>query len=122
MNIPKLSNSGEPVMIVSTGTAVVGWVGTFLVTHGVITATEASTGVQTIGPAVVGAVALFGGVLIRRYVSPAVKAVEAKAAALGVDLTGEPEVTGLLASLGLDPDGDPVTDLVPEQPAPDPLT
>lgn len=124
MSVPKLSNSGEPVMVVSAVTAVIGWVGTFLVTHGVVTATEASTGVQTVGPAVVGAVALVTGVLMRRYVRPMVKSVEGKAAALGVDLTGEPEVTGLLAKLGLGPDGDPATDLAPEQPEPtaDPLT
>lgn len=112
MTLPKLSTSGEPVLVVSAVGAALGWISTFLVAHGVISSTHASTIVQAIGPTLVSVAALGFGVLVRKYVSPAVKVVEADAAKFGLDLTGQPEVAAFLAALGLDPDGNPQTSSV----------
>ena len=63
----------EPVLVGSLSAAVVGYVLSFLVAHGVITDTQASTATQTIVPLVTAALITGLGVLLRRYVSPASK-------------------------------------------------
>jgi hypothetical protein len=63
----------EPVLVGSLSAAVVGYVLTFLVAHGVITDTQASTATQTIVPLVTAGLITLLGVLLRRYVSPTSK-------------------------------------------------
>jgi hypothetical protein len=63
----------EPVLVGSLSAAAVGYVLTFLVAHGVITDTQASTATQTFVPIVTAALIAGLGVLLRRFVSPASK-------------------------------------------------
>ncbi len=60
-----LSPKTEPVMIAAILTAIAG----FLVTHGVLSATDASALVQALVPVVVIAV----GVIVRHFVTPTPK-------------------------------------------------
>lgn len=91
-----LNPKNEPVLI----TALVGAVLSFLVTHGVISTTQASSFTQY--GVVVATLAL--GFLARRFVKPLNKL----ASDVGVDLTGNSHVTELFTELGLDPNGDPL--------------
>lgn len=61
----------EPVIAAHAGAAVVGYAGTLLVTHGVITNDQASVLTQEVLPAVVAGLLVLLGVIVRRFVSPA---------------------------------------------------
>jgi hypothetical protein len=63
----------EPVLVGSASAALVGAVLTALVTHGVITDTQASGLTQTVVPLVTAGLIAGLGVLLRRFVSPASK-------------------------------------------------
>lgn len=63
----------EPVLLVSAVTAGLGLLGTELVTHGVITETQASSLTKSVLPPVVAALVLLAGWAIRRLVTPARK-------------------------------------------------
>jgi hypothetical protein len=64
----------EPVLVAHGAAAVLGWVGTLLVTHGIITGDQASATTQTILPFVVAFAILVLGVIVRRFVTPAAHA------------------------------------------------
>jgi hypothetical protein len=66
----------EPVLVTHAVAAVLAWLATFLVTHGVITSTHASALVQEILPTVAAAVLMAQAVIVRRFVSPAVDKAE----------------------------------------------
>jgi hypothetical protein len=63
----------EPVLILSAAGAVVAWLLGLLVTHGVLSDTQASSLTQVIVPAVAGVIVLVIGFFTRRLVSPAAK-------------------------------------------------
>lgn len=65
--------SSEPVIAAHAAAAVVGYVLTALVTHGVITSDRASALTQQVLPAVTAVVLVGLGWLVRRAVSPAAK-------------------------------------------------
>lgn len=72
----------EPVLV-STGIAsALGWLGTFLVEHGVITNTVASTDTQVILPFVAAGALVLLGVIVRQFVTPAVVSLEGELAGL----------------------------------------
>lgn len=61
----------EPVIAAHAAAAVLGYVGTLLVTHGVITHDQASALTQQVLPAVVAGLLVVLGVVVRRFVAPA---------------------------------------------------
>lgn len=61
----------EPVIAAHAGAAILGYVGTLLVTHGVITHDQASALTQQVMPAVVAGLLVVLGVVVRRFVAPA---------------------------------------------------
>lgn len=61
----------EPAIALHAGGAILGYIGTLLVTHGVITHDQASALTQQVLPAVVAGLLVVLGVLVRRVVAPA---------------------------------------------------
>lgn len=61
----------EPVIAAHAGAAILGYIGTLLVTHGVITGDQASALTQQVLPAVVAGLVMLLGIAVRRVVSPA---------------------------------------------------
>lgn len=61
----------EPVIAAHAGAAILGYAGTLLVTHGVITHDQASALTQQVLPAVVAGLLALLGVVVRRFVAPA---------------------------------------------------
>jgi len=61
----------EPVIAAHAAAAILGYVGTLLVTHGVITHDQASALTQQVLPAVVAGLLVLFGVVVRRFVAPA---------------------------------------------------
>jgi hypothetical protein len=64
----------EPVLVTHLVAAILAWVGTFLVTHGILTNTQADALTQAVLPFVVAALIAGLGVVVRHFVTPADKA------------------------------------------------
>jgi membrane protein YdbS with pleckstrin-like domain len=72
-----LKFKSEPVLVTHAVAAVLGWIASFLVLHGVIGGAHASSLVQEITPTLVSAALLAIGVFVRAFVAPVVKETEA---------------------------------------------
>lgn len=75
MKLPVLSKTTEPILLAHYAAAAIGYVLTFLVEHGVIGTDEASTALQVLVPAAVGAGITGLGFVTRSFVTPLVKLV-----------------------------------------------
>lgn len=91
--VVKAENSfikAEPVLAGHAGAAVLGYVGTLLVTHGVVTHSQASALTQQVLPAVVSLLLVGLGFLVRRFVTPTAKVAERVEAEVSKRLTTVP--------------------------------
>jgi hypothetical protein len=72
-----LKFKSEPVLVTHAVAAVLGWIASFLVLHGVLGGAHASALVQEVTPTLVSAALLAIGVFVRSFVTPVVKETEA---------------------------------------------
>lgn len=110
----------EPVIAAHAAAAILGYVGTLLVTHGVITHDQAPALTQQVLPAVVAGLLMLFGVVVRRFVAPAAlfaqrveeevqKRLEGAAATVAYTLPATTVTSGASGGYSLLPNGPYVT-------------
>lgn len=86
-NVENSFVKAEPAVAAHLSSAVVGYVVTFLVLHGVVTSTQSSAVTQVVAPLVASVLLVALGFLVRRVVSPVAKFAERVEAAAKARVT-----------------------------------